>query len=269
MKNFEPIDTDKVTAKGCRWLRTADDRIVEYSVSGSQRPDARVLVSGYFAGMPEPTSWKQAFEALNVKVIELSYPGLGLSSLHPGRRIAEWPKTDLEPVLEAEGVEEFTVYGYSYGTPHAMAVAQYFGPERVQAMGLRVPYFGLPLSTELGLPNGQARFPTTDEVQRNTLKVKALRSMINLGRPFMRAFINPNKLLAGLMKRGALGAMARGQAMLNSDYPEEVEALKGIADAMFLYKADSMLYMMAQDVALDLPGVDPRKIELSDDRVVV
>ena len=72
-------------------------------------------------------------------------------------------------------VKNFTVSGVSYGTIHAMAVAQHYGPGRVQAMGLRVPYFGLPLSNELGLPDGQPRFPTTEELRRNTLEVRKWR----------------------------------------------------------------------------------------------
>ena len=42
-------------------------------------------------------------------------------------------------------------------------------------MGLRVPYFGLPLSEELGLPDGQPRLPVTEEVERNTLEVRRWR----------------------------------------------------------------------------------------------
>ncbi len=227
------IDPAEITAKGCRWVRAADDRIIEYSVSGSQLSDARVLASGYFAGMPDPASWKKAYEELNIKVIDVSYPGLGLSSLHPGRTVAEWPKTDLEPVLAAEGVQGFTVYGTSYGTIHAMAVAQYFGPERVTAMGLRVPYFGLPLSNELGLPNGQPRFPTSDELLRNTFKVKVFRRILDLTAGVTRVFFNPGRILLPLMKSGVLGGQAKGLANMCSDYPAEFEYVKAIPDVMY------------------------------------
>lgn len=267
----DPIDPSEITAKGHHWVRTDDDRIVEYSVSGSQRLDARVLVSGYFAGPPVPASWTQAYEALNIKVIELSYPGLGLSSLHLGRKVIEWPKTDLEPVLEAEGVQDFWVYGVSYGTPHAMAVAQHFGPERVKAMGLRVPYFGLPLSTELGLPDGQMRILTTDEVLRNTLKVKVYRRVSKtIGWVVLRVFSRPGKLMLMLMKSGMLGSMAKLMAGMKLDYPAEFECLSFAHASLFPPgRDDTTLHMMASDVGLDLPGLDPRKIELSDDRVVV
>lgn len=178
----EPVDPAEITARGHRWVRTSDGRLVEYSVCGSARADARVLISTFLAGAPTVASWTDAYETLNVRAIDVSLPGIGYSSLHPGRRVADWPSTDLEPVLEAEGVGDFTVIGTSVGTIHAMAVALHFGPERVQAMGLRVPYFGLPLSRELGLPDGQLSYPTTEELLRNTFRVRMYRYILQGGR---------------------------------------------------------------------------------------
>ena len=131
-------------------MRAADGRIVECSVTGSTCADARTVVAGYVAVAEGPASWTEAYRSLNVRMINVSLPGLGISSLHPGRRVADWPRTDLDPILEPEGVRDFDVYGVSYGTTHAMAVAQHHGAHRVRTMGLRVPYFGLPLSGELG-----------------------------------------------------------------------------------------------------------------------
>ena len=45
----DAIDPAEITAKGCRWVRAADGRTVEYSVTGSTRPDARTGTS------PAPT----------------------------------------------------------------------------------------------------------------------------------------------------------------------------------------------------------------------
>ena len=140
------VDPAAIIAKGTRCVHAEDERIVEYSVTDSTRADARTVVAGYFGVTEEPASWTEAYGSLNVRMINVSLPGLGMSSLHPGRRVADWPSTDLDPILEAEGVEDFHVYGVSYGTIHALAVAQHHGPDRVRTMGLRVPYFGLSLS---------------------------------------------------------------------------------------------------------------------------
>ena len=263
----DSIDPAEITAKGCRWVRTGDGRIVEYSVSGSTRADAHTLVAGYFAATHVHPSWMAAYEALNVRMIDISLPGLGSSSLHPGRRVADWPKTDLDPILTAEGVTDFAVFGVSYGTIHAMAVAQHDGPQRVRAMGLRVPYFGLPLSQELGLPDGQPRFPTTAELKRNTREVQRWR--FALGESMGLA---PNRSDPGLdypeafkaLQATTAEAAARSYAAMRRDYPEDAEAANRLT-----MSPEAVLSMMAKDVALDLPGLDPRNIELKGDRVVV
>ena len=263
----DAVDPAQITAKGCRWVRADDGRIVEYSVTGSTRADARTVVAGYFAVTREPTSWTGAYNSLNVRMINVSLPGLGMSSLHPGRRVAEWPKTDLDAILEAEAVEDFHVYGVSYGTIHAMAVAQHYGPGRVRTMGLRVPYFGLPLSEELGLPEGQPRLPVTEEVERNTLEVRRCR--VGFGRAMGLPVDEGDEDLEPPEAFAAqLGAMAepaaRSYAAMSRDYPEELKTFERNTIPL-----DAMMYMMARDVALDLPGLDPRNVELSGDRVVV
>lgn len=263
----DSIDTAEITAKGCRWVRTGDGRIVEYSVGGSTRADAHTLVAGYFAATSMVASWTAAYEALNIRMINVSLPGLGCSSLHPGRKVADWPATDLDPILQVEGVENFVVYGISYGTIHAMAVAQHYGPARVLAMGLRVPYFGLPLSNELGLSDGQPRYPTTEAVRKNTLEAQkwhfAMSESMGLAQDAADVELDYPEELKALQAATAEPA-ARSYAALKRDYPEEAESMGSNT-----IDVNAVLYMMAKDVALDLPGLEPRDIELSGDRVVV
>ncbi|MCY3810699.1 MAG: hypothetical protein OXH15_02775 [Gammaproteobacteria bacterium] len=57
---------------------------------------------------------------------------------------------------------------------------------------------------------------------------------------------------------------ARSFAAMSRDYPEELGALTGSTIPL-----ESLMYMMARDVALDLPGLDPRNVMLSGNRVVV
>lgn len=263
MTDIDPAD---IAAKGCRWVHTADGRVVEYSVLGSTRPDARTLLAGYFASTRLAPAWLTVLEALNVRLIEVSLPGLGLSSLQPGRRVADWPKTDVEPILEAEGVQDFTVYGVSYGTIHAMAVAQHFGAQRVQAMGLRVPYFGLPLSEELGLPDGQPRFPTTDVIQSDSLEARrwrfALRQMMGKAPEAGDEALDYPQEVSAMMATGKL--TGENSARMSSENPDQMKGMEGHS-----ISAEALLYMMTRDVALDLPGLDPQNVELSGDRVVV
>jgi pimeloyl-ACP methyl ester carboxylesterase len=157
-----PSDPSIIEADGGKWIRLpSDGRLVEYFVHGSTKTDAAILVdcpgggcTGALVGkLPGVVEW---CEAHNVKIISPSYPGFGYSEVRPGWTIGEWPKSDLEPILEQEGVtDSFLVTGTSFGTPHAQAVAVYFG-ERVKVLGLRVPYVGRHVSEDVGLPLGQA-----------------------------------------------------------------------------------------------------------------
>jgi pimeloyl-ACP methyl ester carboxylesterase len=165
-----PINTSDIEADGGKWVQLADGRIVEYFICGSTSPDATVLLdchggncSGkFFSSIPE---WLEKCEKdqLNLKVISLSQPGFGYSTILPERKIADWPMMDVLPILKMENVNEFLVTGISFGTCHAMAVASTFAPSNVNdkhddlpkclGMGLRAPYLGSDSCKRLDLDN--------------------------------------------------------------------------------------------------------------------
>ena len=128
-----------------RWRKhvvTSDGRTVEYCVYGSTKSDANVLIEiagglGLASFYPQYPGLDDLYKALNVKGIAVTLPGWGYSSLHPGRKYVDFPKTDIDPILSAENVDgAFAVSGASLGAPHAMAVAHHFGADRVSALGL-------------------------------------------------------------------------------------------------------------------------------------
>lgn len=149
-------------------------RIIEYFIFGSERANARVLVychGGMFTGKLFGTlpTWVAKANSLNIKIIAVSQPGHGYSSIQPGRRIENWPRDDLQPVLAAEGVNgAFAASGASLGTAHALAVAQHFGAARVTGLGLQVPFVSLPFSKELGLCDVQPNIPRFTSTSLNT-----------------------------------------------------------------------------------------------------
>jgi pimeloyl-ACP methyl ester carboxylesterase len=137
-------DLPLVKEEGAKYVTAADGRTVEYFVWGSEKTDAKITVvlHGSCATGKYCNQYlypPKVLEEMNVKAISPSYPGHGGSDTHPFRRIADWPTTDLEPILRQEGVAKFLVQGTSYGTAHAMATAVCF-PKRCVAMGLNVPY---------------------------------------------------------------------------------------------------------------------------------
>jgi pimeloyl-ACP methyl ester carboxylesterase len=72
--------------------------------------------------------------AAGVRLFLVDRPGYGLSDLHPGRTLLDWPR-DVEELADALGIERFGVFGMSGGGPHAAACG-YALPDRVSALGL-------------------------------------------------------------------------------------------------------------------------------------
>jgi pimeloyl-ACP methyl ester carboxylesterase len=149
----------------------------EYSVHGKcndDDDDVPVIVNPYcaeyliFDKCQDAAPLLVDYSTANYKVIPISLPGIGNSDLHPGHRVADWPETDLLPILQQENVTgKFHMCGISLGSLYAVATAQALGG-RIASLGLRVPLVPLPLSEPLGLPNGQPKFPTSDELAKNT-----------------------------------------------------------------------------------------------------
>ena len=77
----------------------------------------------------------------NVKGIAVNVPGHGFTSGDPLRRMGDWAKSDVEPVLEAEGVPKdapLIVEGSSFGSAHAHSVMHYF-QDRIATIHFQVP----------------------------------------------------------------------------------------------------------------------------------
>jgi pimeloyl-ACP methyl ester carboxylesterase len=261
------VDLKAINAAGGKYVRAKDDRVIEYSVHGSTRADAHVVVSAYISEhWTHPEPWDEDYQDLNIKHITISLPGLGHSSCHPGYKISEWPKTDLKPVLEAENVDKFIIWGGGGGCLHALAVVQQ-SPKRVLSLGLRAPYLPLSVSKEKNLPRGQEEFPTTQELKDNTFKAMAFRYSVDTMRiPFVSA--EPGSWTAYCMEHGYFGADYKDMARFTRDHPKEMASIQSRFSEGAI-STDGILYSMAKDVALDCPGLDIPSIQLSGDHMVV
>jgi hypothetical protein len=112
-KTQKPFDPDELATDGGKYVITKDGRVVEYFVWGSKQANAHVAVvchgSAMTGKMMIPLYDQAVLEKLNVRCIAPSYPGHGYSDVVVGRRIADWPHDDLEPILTAENVRKFQV----------------------------------------------------------------------------------------------------------------------------------------------------------------
>jgi len=141
-----------------KWIQKQDGRIIEYYTFGSEEPDAKIFIiingsngsAQFFSEMP---SMVTVLKEKNVKGISINIPGHGFTSRDPLRRMGEWAKSDVEPVLQAEGVFEdapLMVEGSSHGSSHAHSVMHYF-QDRVTHVHLHVPALAIEVAEELKL----------------------------------------------------------------------------------------------------------------------
>ncbi len=72
---------------------------------------------------------EQLLETLDLRVMALDRPGIGLSGFQPGRRFLDWPR-DVICLADHLGFDRFAIVGYSGGGPYAAACA-FSIPERI------------------------------------------------------------------------------------------------------------------------------------------
>ncbi|MBN1147789.1 MAG: alpha/beta hydrolase [Anaerolineales bacterium] len=77
---------------------------------------------------------EQAANNLQVRLIVIERPGMGLSTFKPKRRLIDWV-SDIVEFAEAIGLERFSVMGYSSGGPYALACALKV-PERLTGVAI-------------------------------------------------------------------------------------------------------------------------------------
>ena len=75
-----------------------------------------------------------AARELNVRIISPDRPGIRDSSLHPERKLLDWPPL-LAELADQMGIGEFRILGISGGAPYAFAAA-WAMPERVRAIAV-------------------------------------------------------------------------------------------------------------------------------------
>jgi hypothetical protein len=181
-----------IKGEGAKYITTAgsDGRTVEYFIWGSEKPT--VILHG--SNVTQKYSYQYLYldsilKEMNVNAISPSYPGHSGSDTHPFCCISNWPKTDLEPILNAEKVTPFMVQGSSYGTAHAMATAVCYYASgtgwKCVAMGLDVPYLPEPVCGEFGFRTDADLVLTEAQIQQPWTTLPILLLIIVKGAEFL------------------------------------------------------------------------------------
>jgi len=140
----------------------------------------------YFHGSPSSRLESNLYvadellQSLDVRLIAVDRPGMGLSDFQPNRRILDWSQ-DVLALADHLNIERFAILAYSLGGPYGLACA-YTIPKRL---------------THVGIVSGAALF-TEPELVKNVNE--GTRRFLNLPRE------NP---FASRLFLGMLGTMAR------------------------------------------------------------
>ena len=76
----------------------------------------------------------ELLQRLNVHLVAVDRPGMGLSDFQPNRRILDWAK-DILALADHLNIECFAILAYSLGGPYGMACA-YAIPQRLSSVGV-------------------------------------------------------------------------------------------------------------------------------------
>lgn len=139
-----------------KWIQKSDGRIIEYFVYGSEEPNAKILLqiggdmssAKMFSELP---SIVKTLKDKNVKAISVNIPGFGFTSGDPLRRMGDWAKSDVDPVLKAESIPDdvpLMIEGTSFGALHCYSLMHYY-QDRVTAAHFQVPTIARDVAKEL------------------------------------------------------------------------------------------------------------------------
>ncbi len=109
-----------------------DGRTVGFTSYGPDDGTPVVWCHGGPGSRLEPAGVEPFLDALGLRVVGIDRPGYGLSSLSPGRSIADWVP-DCLAVADELGIDWFLVVGVSTGGAYALATAA-LAPERVRGV---------------------------------------------------------------------------------------------------------------------------------------
>lgn len=116
---------------GGETIELGDGRILEYFITPpnglhNQETNTILFIHGFvMTGRFIPKLLERYQDELtqkNIRIISPSIPGWGLSTSNPSHTLGAFAE-DVEQLVDHLGIKTFSIVGFSYGGPHAAAVA--------------------------------------------------------------------------------------------------------------------------------------------------
>lgn len=124
MASASVLQDSSLQARQKQTVTLTNGRALGFAEFGSLGDEATPLFA--FHGLPgsrlESASFHRAGCDLNVRVIGIDRPGLGLSSAQPNRKLLDWP-ADTRELARNLNLSRCYVLGVSAGGPYALACA--------------------------------------------------------------------------------------------------------------------------------------------------
>lgn len=111
-----------------------DGRGLAFEEYGDPDGDPVLSFHGGLSSRLDAAPAHSAALALGVRIVSPDRPGMGRSTLQPGRRLLDWP-SDVAALADALEIERFAVMGWSCGGPYAAVCAAKM-PDRITAVAL-------------------------------------------------------------------------------------------------------------------------------------
>jgi pimeloyl-ACP methyl ester carboxylesterase len=202
----------------------------------------------------------QPAREVGIRIISPDRPGISGSSLHPDRKLADWPRV-VERIVEHLGVGEFRMLAISGGAPYAYATAVAM-PQRVRAIAI---VGGAPPMAEL--VNAEGLLPLYRYMLTlHRIRPRLLRRLFYLVRPVL-SLRPPMRfrplLLKMLMLRPCDAESLRDTEAFEAIFESQRRAWRGSAEGVMI---DAQIYAYPWGFAIEDVRVPVRLWHGKEDR---
>jgi pimeloyl-ACP methyl ester carboxylesterase len=120
--------------KGEKFVQLQGNAVVAFEEYGDANGEPVVFCHGWPSSRTMAQLTNEPARELGVRIISPDRPGISGSSLHPDRKLADWPHV-VDRLLDHLGIGQFRMLAISGGAPYAYATAAAM-PDRVQAIAI-------------------------------------------------------------------------------------------------------------------------------------